>query len=63
MKKYIKYYYNIDIDKIKNINNDYYFNYNNEAYVFKRIDNNININKIIELNNKLDNTLFKNNYK
>ena len=58
MKKYIKYFYNIDIDKIKNINNDYYFNYNNEAYVFKRIDNNININKIIELNNKLDNTLF-----
>ena len=58
MKKYIKYYYNIDIDNINKVKNDYYFNYNQELYILKKIDNEININKIIELNNKLDNTLF-----
>lgn len=58
MKKYIKYFYNIDINKLNNINNDYSFKYNNEIYILKRIDKEININKIIDLNNKLDNTLF-----
>lgn len=58
MKKYIKYYYNLDIDKYSLDNNNYYFKYKKELYVFKKIDINIDIKKIIELNNKLSNTLF-----
>lgn len=58
MKKYIKYFYNIDIDKITNKNYDFYFYYNNELYLLKKIDNEIDFNKIIQLNTKLENTLF-----
>ena len=41
MKNAIIYFYNIYIDDIRKLNNNYYFSFNNEDYVIQQYSSNI----------------------
>lgn len=60
MKNIINYYYGFDIDNIRMIKDDYYFNYQNKNYIFLEIKNDyfdsrtiVELNKIL-LNNNIN---------
>ena len=53
MKNAINYFYNINPINIENINNNYYFKYNNYNYVLMLFNNNKNINDIYNLNQQM----------
>jgi len=54
MKNAINYFYNINVDKLRMIDNDYYFLYDGKKFVLQMIkDNFIDYEAILELNNIL----------
>lgn len=57
MKNVIKYFYNIELDNIRMIDNDYYFVYDNNKFIFYNV-NNISLNH--KLINELNSLLLKN---
>lgn len=58
MKNIIEYYYNIKIDNITNKNDIYYFNINNQNYIFKPYyKNEETVNSCYRLNSILSNTI------
>lgn len=51
MKNVIKYYFNLDIDNIRLINDDYFFLYDGVEYILSRIDvDNYDMNNVFKLN-------------
>lgn len=51
MKNLIKYYFNLDIDNIRLINDDYFFLYDGIEYIFSRVDvDNYDMNNVFKLN-------------
>lgn len=53
MKNKIEYYYNIVIDKIRLINETYYFSYRNQNYLFCVAPKTVNMIEVYNLNRKL----------
>lgn len=53
MKNKIEYYYNIAIDKIRMINENYYFSYNNKNYIFCIAPKNVDMLEVYTLNKKI----------
>lgn len=51
MKNVIKYYFNLDIDNIRLINDDYFFLYDGVEYILSRVDvDNYDMNNVFKLN-------------
>ena len=53
MKKVIKEYYGMDVDKIIKTNSNYIFTYNKEKYLFYKCFNNFNMEEIIKITSYL----------
>lgn len=56
MNNFLKYYYGINVNNIKFIKNYYYFDYNGYSYRLYVINENINIDFLVSLNNRLLNS-------
>lgn len=59
MKNIINYYYNFNITNLRNISENFYFNYKNNLYIFYLISYKVNINYTINL---MNNIILDNNF-